>query len=151
MSPDISYMLGVAQLGRDEPSIYVISRSDAVIERFVKIAMGSFGIAPNKLLSSEEEGVKRILFYDSAAKRLMKDALQERERIFKYKNDYSASYLAGVYDSKGFANGGAVYLGRIDIVDIIVLERLGFHMAGKGRVRNSEEFLEFIKRYSAKL
>lgn len=150
LRPDICYMLGVAQFGRDEPSIYIISKIDDVIERFVKIAMGSFNIEPSKLLSSEDEGLKKILFYNSAAKRLMLDAIKDRERIFKYKNDYSASYFAGIYDSRGILDGKIVYLGRLDIVDIVILERLGFHMAGRGRVRNSKEFMDFIMPYSAK-
>jgi hypothetical protein len=38
-----------------------------------------------------------------------------------------------------------------DMMDIIVLERLGFRINKKGAIRDSGEFLSFIKPYSAAL
>ena len=153
MSPDISYVLGVSRLGKEEPSISVESRSDEVVERFTRIALQILGIRPEKMLVSEDDGLKRILFYDSRAKRLLSDALADRERIFKYRNEYSGSYFAGLFDARGGIDKRGLFLMHIDMKDVMVLVRLNFRVAGRGtfRIRNSGEFLEFIKPYSATL
>ena len=151
MSPDMSYMLGICSFGKDEPSISVLSRSDEVIERFVRMALSEFGIDPQKIVISEEDGLKRALFYHSAAKRLMKKALDEREHIFKYKNEYAASYLAGLFDSRGHGSPKGVMTGTRDMVDVIIMTRLGFRVSRAGRVQNANDYLKFIKPYSATL
>ena len=151
MSPDMSYMLGICSFGKDDPSISVISRSDEVIERFVRIALSEFGVEPQKILVSEEDGLKKVLFYHSTAKRLMKRALDEREHIFKYKNDYSGSYFAGLFDARGHGSPKGVMTGTRDMRDIIVLERLGFRVNRSGKVQNANDYLKFIKPYSATL
>ena len=151
MSPDMSYMLGICSLGNDEPSISVISRSDEVIERFVRIALSELGIEPQKIVMSEEGGLKRVLFYHSTARRLMKRALEEREHIFKYKNDYSGSYFAGLFDARGHGSAKGIMTGVRDMMDTIVLERLGFRVSKSGKVKNANDYLEFIKPYSATL
>jgi hypothetical protein len=151
MSPDMSYMLGICSFGKDDPSISVISRSDEVIERFVRIALSEFGVEPQKILVSKEDGLKKVLFYHSTAKRLMKRALDEREHIFKYKNDYSGSYFAGLFDARGHGSPKGVMTGTRDMRDIIVLERLGFRVNRSGKVQNANDYLKFIKPYSATL
>jgi hypothetical protein len=41
--------------------------------------------------------------------------------------------------------------GTRDMTDIIVLERLGFRVSRSGKVQNANEYLKFIKPYSATL
>ncbi len=147
----MSYMLGICSFGSDEPSIKVISRSGEVIERFIRIAMSELGIEPQKIMVGEEEGLHKALFYHSAAKRLMKRALDEREHIFKYKNDYAGSYLAGLFDARGHGSKKGVMSGVRDMTDVIILTRLGFRVARSGRVQNANDYLKFIKPYSVTL
>jgi hypothetical protein len=152
MSPDMSYMLGLCSLGKDEPSISAVSRSDEVIERFVRMALGEFGIDPQKIVVTEtEDGLKKVLFYHSTAKRLMMRALDEREHIFKYKNEYAASYLAGLFDARGHGSPRGIIAGVRDMVDIIIMTRLGFRVSRAGRVQNANDYLKFITPYSATL
>lgn len=151
MSPDMSYMLGICSLGKEEPSVSVVTRSEGVMERFVRIALSEFGIAPQKIVVSEEAGLRQALFYHSTAKRLMKKALEEREHIFKYKNDYSGSYFAGLFDARGHGSPRGIMTGVRDMTDIIILVRLGFRVARSGKVQNANDYLKFIKPYSATL
>ncbi len=151
MSPDMSYMLGISRLGTDEPSVSVVSRSDEVVERFVRIAVTTLKIQPEKIMFDEQEGVKRALFYHSKARKLMAKALEEREHLFKYKNDYSGSYFAGLFDARGHGSTKGILTGTRDMMDIIVLERLGFRVNRSGKVQNANEYLKFIKPYSATL
>jgi hypothetical protein len=151
MSPDMSYMLGICSFGKDEPSIKVISRSDDVIERFVRIALSELGIEAPKIIVTEEEGLKQAMFFHSAAKRLMKKALDEREHIFKYKNDYAGSYLAGLFDARGHGSKKGIMTGVRDMTDVIILTRLGFRVSRAGKVQNANDYLKFITPYSATL
>jgi hypothetical protein len=154
MSPDMSYMLGICSYGSEEPSIRVTSRNQEVIERFIRIAISELGIEPQKIVIGEEaEGsdLHSALFYHSTAKRLMKKALEEREQLFKYKNDYAGSYLAGLFDARGHGSPKGIMTGVRDMTDIIVLERLGFRVNRSGKVQNPNDYLKFITPYSATL
>ena len=151
MSPDMSYMLGICSFGKDEPSIKVISRSEEVIERFIRIAISELGIEPQKIVVGEEEGLHSAMFYHSTAKRLMKRALEEREHIFKYKNDYAGSYLAGLFDARGKGSTKGIISGVRDMTDIIIMTRLGFRVARSGKVQNANDYLTFIRPYSVTL
>ncbi len=131
-------MLGVCTLGVDEPSISVRSSNGEVIERFVRIALSSLEIDPRKLLVGEEGDMKSVLVYNSRLKRLMAKALEERERIYKYRNDYSGSYFAGLYDVGGSRKDKGIMLKTRDMIDIIVLERLGIGISNKGKIKGQE-------------
>lgn len=150
LSPDVSYMLGLCTIGREEPYVSVITQSDEVIERFVRIAVNSLEIDTKKILIVEKaDRFKQALFYNSTTKRLFLKALEEREQIFKYKNEYSASYFAGLYDSRGQTNYRSITIKTRDMVDVIILERLNFRITRSGMIKNHEGFRAFIKPYSA--
>jgi hypothetical protein len=151
MSPDMSYMLGISRLGKDEPSVSVVSRNGTVVERFVRIAIGTLKIPPEKIIFEDEDGLNMAMFYNSKAKKLMAKALEEREHIFKYKNDYSGSYFAGLFDARGHGSPKGILTGTRDMMDIIVLERLGFRVNKSGKVQNANDYLKFIEPYSATL
>lgn len=151
MSPDMSYMLGVSRISKEEPAVSVMSRNDEVVERFVRIALSQLDVAPEKIMFEEEDGLKRAMFFNSKAKKLMTKALEEREHLFKYKNDYSGSYFAGLFDARGHGSKKGIMTGTRDMVDIIVLERLGFRVSKAGRVQNANDYLKFIKPFSAAL
>lgn len=151
MSPDMSYMLGISTIGTDEPSISVTTPKYEVIERFVHLAVSVLEIDPRKVVVKEEGDMKEALFYHSTVKRLFKKALEEREHIFKYKNEYSASYFAGLFDAKGSGSRKGVLTGTRDMTDIIVLTRLGFRINRNGKVQNANDFLSFIRPFSASL
>lgn len=152
ISPDTSYLLGLYRCSaRNGPAISITTRTHEILERFIRIAMSSLEVEPNKLLLSEEEGSSTVTFYNSRAKRMLEDALNRRERIFKYKNEYSANYFAALMDCNGGVDGKGVFLQGLDAVDWIVLERIGFHSTSSGRKThfiNGKAFLEFISAFS---
>ncbi|MDE1865680.1 MAG: hypothetical protein KGH94_03545 [Candidatus Micrarchaeota archaeon] len=151
MSPDMSYMLGVSRIGKEEPSISVASRNGKVVERFMRIAISTLKILPEKIVFEEEDGLNIAMFYNSKAKKLMSKALEEREHLFKYKNDYSGSYFAGLFDARGHGSPKGIMSGVRDMTDIMLLERLGFRVSKSGRVQNANQYLKFIEPYSATL
>lgn len=151
LSPDVSYMLGLCTIGKEEPSISVSSPKYEVIERFVRIALQELGIDPRKVIVTDEGESKKAMFYNSMLKKLMTKSLEGRERIFKYKNEYSGSYFAGMFDARGKMDKRSVWSGTRDMKDMMVLVKLGFQVTRKGKIGNPNTFLEFIKPYSASL
>ncbi|MDE1810494.1 MAG: hypothetical protein KGH66_00405 [Candidatus Micrarchaeota archaeon] len=154
LNPDVCYMLGVYKAyKREEPCICLETDSEKLVERFVQIAVQRLDVKPEKLLIESTTPGTKAMFYNSKLKRLFEEALEDRERIFKYKNEYSASYMAALFDTGGWIDGKGIFI-RGDKMDFMLLERLGFHTTTRGAkcyLRNGVQFMAFIKPYSIKL
>ena len=154
LNPDVSYMLGTYKTNRkDEPCICLETDNERMLQRFVQIAVQKLGVKPDKMLIETTEVGTKALFYNSKLKRLFEQALDDRERIFKYKNEYSASYIAGMFDANGGIDKKGIFI-RGDRTDSMILERLGFHTTNNGvkcHVRNGKQLIAFIKPYSIRL
>ncbi|MDE1856714.1 MAG: hypothetical protein KGH98_01365 [Candidatus Micrarchaeota archaeon] len=155
LNPEVCYMLGLcSQFRRERSSIMTLSVLDSVTERFASIAMKEFGIEPNAIMVDKGEKDTRIRFYHSQIGRLFDQALERREHVFKYRNAYSGSYIAGMFDAVGREDGEALYFYGMKKEDAMVLERLGFHTVNKGRktyIANAAELAAFIKGFSLRL
>ena len=91
-------MLGVYSANRKEiPYIGIKTESPSMIEKFIKIAIEELGVLPNKIML-DEEGVH---FYNSKLKKLFEKALERRMKTLDTLNDYSGSYVAGLFDCSG--------------------------------------------------
>ena len=154
LNPDVAYMLGIYKANRrEEPCICVETDSEKLVERFVRIAVQRLEVKPEKMLVESTLKGTKALFYNSKLKKLFEGALEDRERIFKYKNEYSASYFAGILDSAGGVDAKGIFV-RGDKIDFMVLERLGFHTrtgGGRCHFRNANQFISFIRPYSIRL
>ncbi len=142
-------MLGMYAQGTRE-RIGVTSKSEEVVEQFVKLAMEEFGVEPNRILFESNESGTNVFFYNSKLKRRFDQALERRERLFKYRNEYSGSYIAGMFDVGGGKDRAGLYFRRLDAVDALILEKLGIHTTGKThvRVRNAGALITLIMGYS---
>ena len=152
LSPDTSYMLGLYRCGcRDSKAICLQTGNYILIERFVRIAVMELGTKTDAITIAKKGNATRAEISNSKLKKLMDRALEERDRLFKYRNEYSGSYFGAIFDCSGGTDGKRVYLDA-DPMDAITLERLGFH-TGKSRgrcyIRNSVEFMGFITPFSA--
>ena len=151
MNPDICYMLGVhASNSRAQSAVVMAVGSDALVERFVKIAVQQLGIEPSKILIRDLGTRKSAFFYNSKLRKHLDSTLERNEHIFKYRNEYSASYFAALFDCNGYAGKNGVSL-RLSARDSLILERLGFHtLTKKGRcyIANAQEFMLFVKPFS---
>ena len=68
--------------------------NDALIERFVKIAVQHLKYrCQNKILIKDLGKRKSAFFYNSKLRKLFDNALERKEKIFKYRNEYSSNYL----------------------------------------------------------
>ena len=148
-------MLGMYSCNVGE-AISIESKLPNIIERFTQIALQDLEIEPTKLLIKESGNAIIVMFYNSRVRRFFDKSLERREHIFKYKNEYAAAYLAGVFDSNGifgYKGREGAYLKKLDLANQMLLERLGFHTSsGKVlEIKNTREYIALIKAYSAKL
>lgn len=156
LTEQTSYMLGIYAHSPQEPSASVAaeSGSEAAIEKFSYIALNELGIEPNKILVSQDKDTYRALFYHSKIRKLFDRALERKTKLFKYENAHAAQYLAGTFDAVGGINTKGTYLAGIDAADSVILENLGLHTMQQGSkhyMNNAGKFIEFVKKYSAKL
>lgn len=150
MSPGVSYVLGACSQTMDGP-ILIKTPYYRVVEKFVKLSMDEFGIAPNKILISEDHGISEAKFYNSKLKKLMVDALERRVRLFKYRNDYSAEYVSGMFDVYGGVNAKGPYICGMGNHDMLILENIGIHTMQQGPksyVLNPSAFVSLIAGHS---
>jgi len=156
INPDTSYMLGLFHCSKGNMDIGVNTRNEKLVERFAAIAVNDLDIKPDSIrveINEQEANSIYAHFYNAKIRKLLQKALEEREHIFKYKNEYSASYIAALYDCCGRIGRSGLYISNLDTFDEVLLEKLGFHISSMKkacRIRNAKEFMEFIKDYSIK-
>ena len=152
IDPDLCYLLGICTIGTDSPLISASSGDDHVIETFIKTAIGRLAIDPKKISVEETGAVKNAGFYNSILKKKLLHLMSERERIFRYFNNYSGSYYAGIFDARGGVDRKGIFLKHLDPVDVIILERLGVRVTGRGifRMSTPSRFAELVRPFSAK-
>jgi hypothetical protein len=152
ISPDVSYMLGVYNCNTGSSQISIATASTEMVERFVRIAV-SLGTRPDAILITREEYGTKASISNSKLKKLFDNALEKRDRIFKYRNEYSASYFAGMFDCNGAADGRGIFIRGMQTYDSIILERIGFHTtanSAKCYIRKPLDFMMFISPFSVK-
>jgi hypothetical protein len=153
LSPDISYMLGIYRCNGSARNILLTTSDEKMIERFVKIAVMELDTRNEAISITKDGEIIKAEINNSKLKKLLDKALDERDRIFKYKNEYSGSYFAALFDCKGATDKRGAFLRGINAYDKILLERIGFHTAtntGKCYVRKSTDFVMFIAPFSIK-
>jgi hypothetical protein len=153
ISPDTSYVLGIYRCNNSYRNLYLETSSKELVERFVKILVMNLETRTDAIRIIEEEDFMKVEVQNSKLKKLLDNALDERDRIFKYKNEYSASYFAGIFDCNGAADKKGVFVRGINSYDKILLERIGFHTgssAGKCYIRKNMDFMMFIAPFSIK-
>jgi hypothetical protein len=153
ITPDVSYMLGIYRCNSSYRNLCLSTASKELVERFVKIAVMELDTRTDAITITQEGSITKAEINNSKLKKLLDNALDGRDRIFKYKNEYSASYFAAMFDCKGAADSRGIFIRGMNSYDKILLERIGFHTAtnsGRCYVRKSMDFVMFIAPYSVK-
>lgn len=153
LSPDVSYMLGIYNCNSSRGSVYISTESDKIVERFVKIAVLKLEIKPDYISVTKDDLRMEATIRSPKLKKLLEKALENRDRTFKYKNEYSASYFAGMFDCRGAVDRKGIYLKNISAYDAVLLERIGFHTntsASRTYIKNDMEFIMFVAPFSVK-
>lgn len=153
ISPDVSYMLGIYRCNSSYRNLCLKTASRELVERFVKIAVMNLGTSVDAVSITKEGDMTMVQLKNSRLKTLLDKALDERDRIFKYKNEYSASYFAAMFDCNGAADDRGIFVRGMNSFDKILLERIGFHTAtnsGRCYIRKGIDFMMFIAPFSIK-
>jgi len=147
LTPELSYIIGLWRKCRTFEGLGVKGRKE-LLEIFAKTAIELNLTTPDKMITEEN----RVFFYHGAYKKFFQDIEKEQLERFKYLNDYSANYLAGLFDGVGnIDENGVVSIQRLNKEDELLLLRLGFNTKRRAGVCIIERpliFLAFIKNYS---
>jgi hypothetical protein len=150
LNPNVSYLLGLYQCSPDK-EVGIATESQELVQKFVKLLIDEFGIAPNKILINESDKGTAVMTYNSGLKKLFNAALERKLKIFKWKNAYSANYIAGIFDCDGGVDAQGLYIKHLSESDGMLLELLGIHTFKKGSKSyfvNQNALVAFIKGYS---
>ncbi len=147
LTPELSYIIGVWRKCKSFEGLGVRGDKD-LLEIFAKEVIDKKLTAPDKLLTDDD----RIYFYHSAYRKFFQEVEKNQLERFKYLNDYSANYLAGIFDAVGnIDEKGIVSIEKLNRQDEMLLLRLGFKTKKSQGVRVMERplvFLAFIKNYT---
>ncbi len=146
LTPELSYIIGLWRKHRCVDGIGVKGDKD-LLEVFSKVVLDAGLTTSDKLLADED----KVYFYHTAYRKFFQEVEKEQLERFKYLNDYSGNYLAGIFDSAGTIDDkGIVFINRVNQLDEMLLLRLGFMLRRKGEILRIERpliFLAFIKNY----
>ncbi|MGI0141918.1 MAG: hypothetical protein ACREBF_04715 [Candidatus Micrarchaeales archaeon] len=148
LTPELCYIAGIVSKSRQsEKSMVGINTTiDNVIENFVEISL-KLGVDTKKIMIEDVEGVKHVYFYHSKLAKQIREIVEKETRIFKYKNEFSSSYIAGMFDASGKIRNGKLLISGLDKSDQLVLQNLGVHTMGE-RISNITQFVSLVKGHS---
>jgi hypothetical protein len=136
MSPSRAYLLGLWKSRRTKSGIGVEGRRE-LVEVFIKLCLDEGLAQPDKMKFSEgnAEEYGSCHFFNSALRAWLDSEMEKRQERLRFKNEFAASYFAGVYDARGGrlevkGKEYCYFLG--DNVDEMVLLRLGFRAKKEG-------------------
>jgi hypothetical protein len=149
LTPEISYMIALYSQLPSEDGIGVCSFNEGLAVLFASESLRLKLTAPGKILYKDDErGKKTVFFYNSKLEKFFKKILKEREERFRFINDFSSSYFAGVFDCCFSVVNGKLGIGKYNLKDALALDRLGFNaqkLRGTLIVGKPVEFLRFIQ------
>ena len=151
ISPDTSYMLGIYRCNNSHVNIFLETSSRELVERFIKIAVMELDTHQDAITITDDGEITSVEIKNSKLKKLLDAALDRRDQIFKYKNEYSASFFGAMFDCKGSVDKRGIFIRGVNAYEKIMLERIGFHTTtngGRCYIRGNNEFLKFIVPFS---
>lgn len=144
LTPELSYIIGLWKETRVPSGLGVRGREE-LRAVFMDSCLKAKVAEPGKVLSGEYS----VYFYHTAYRKFFQKVLDEEEERFKYKNEYSASFFAGLFDAVGeIGADGTVSFGKCKKTDEMVMYRLGFNTLrkmGRTYVVRPLKFLAYIK------
>jgi hypothetical protein len=146
LTPGLSYICGMIKYRRAKKGVGVFG-SPPLVQAFCS-AVVEQGLVESTMIQTDE---KRAYFFHSAYRTFIEKTLKREEEAFVHLNDYSASFLAGLFDSVGgFGENDIPYLAKHDAKDEFIIEKLGFITKSKGSrllIGPAEQFLKYISHY----
>lgn len=146
-SPELAYLLGLMTENKSNEGVGVKGDYE-IIEIFVKTVINLQIIECEKIIIKNNEAY----FFHHKWERFFKKIESDLEERFKYHNEYSANYFAGIFDAVGTIDSkGEVYFKKLNKINELLLSRLGFRLKRKKekvQILNPLMFLLFIKNYT---
>lgn len=145
LTPQLSYLIGLWKYRRSAEGLGA-QGLDEMCQVFAA-ELVNCGIA--KPEEVKVEGGK-VYTYHSAYRKFFEDTLARQDEVFKYNNDYSAAFYAGLFDAVGGENAGKVFLARADNADEICLMRMNWKVVrtgGKIWIGPADQFRAWIRQY----
>ena len=147
LTPELAYIIGLWKTRKTKEGIGVEGGPE-LLSAFVKGSLDAKLTTSNKLLTEED----KAYFYHSAYRRFFQEVLERENEAFKHKNEFCASFLAGLFDSRGgySHDGKTVYLSHADKIDEFVVLNAGFKaklIKNKMIILDKSDFLSFISKY----
>lgn len=146
LTPELAYIIGVWKGRRIKEGIG-IKASGELQGIFLKEVLRVMKIPPQKIQLIEE----KVFFYHSAYRKFFEETEKNQIDIFKKRNNYFASFIAGWFDSVGGVEKTLIYFAWANFKDQILIERLGFRTRFVGKnlfILDSKEFKNLIFNYS---
>lgn len=147
LTPGLAYVIGLWRARKTSEGIG-IEGNQRIRDIFLVQVLAQKIAEPDKIQLKED----KLFFYHSAYRAFFDDVVKNQLERFAYRNDYSASYLAGMMD--GFAGikddkeGKMIFFPKASASDEMLLLRLGFRAkrsGGKLMVISGDELLAFVK------
>ncbi len=153
LTPELAYVIGLWKSRRTSEGIGIHGSSE-ICELFLRECLRLKIAEPNKVRFIQPEKEARlegkVYFYHTALRAFFDDIVENELERFKYVNDYSASFVAGMFDGVG----GMSHDGRFPYFefgtreDEALILRLGFRVKREKKriiALEKEKFLAFLK------
>ena len=145
LEPHICYMAGLLSKSFGKSNEICIATSiDGIEKKFLDICVKRLKIDPSRIVIDERETHRRIYFYDSRLYKELKRIIEREDIIFKRRNEFSSSYVAGMFDAGGKVREGSLMIAGMTIKDQLTLENLGVHIR-KDRIVSISSFITLIQ------
>ena len=119
-------------------------------EKFVELCIKELAVQPNRLIIDDEGEERHVYFYHSRIYKRIHEIIGKQVRMFRWTNEFSGSYVAGMFDCAGYLHGNSLSIRGITSADAVMLEQLGIRTDGN-RIKNITKFIALIKGYSVLL
>ncbi len=147
LTPEICYIAGLNAPFKEKNAVGVETNIKEIETHFAELAMKLFEVDPTRIMVTEEEGRHSIYFYNSRIAKRLAEIRSKSDKLFRMQNEFSKSYLAGMFDSMGRISKSGVFMNGMHPVDEVFLANMGIHTKG-GRVTNISSLVSLIKNIS---
>ncbi|MDW8033886.1 MAG: hypothetical protein RMI79_02935 [Nitrososphaerota archaeon] len=138
LTKELAELIGFWKMRRTRKGVGVIGDLK-IQEKFVKKVLELKLVPPEKIIADK----KAVWFSHIKIKNFFEKTIKNQAEIFDRRNNLSAAYLRGMYESTG---EGPV-IRKASLQDQLLIERLGFTTKNKGStvlIRDFDSFKNFI-------
>ncbi len=148
LEPYICYLAGLQSRNCGERNAMgIFTKSEALEQKFVGIALKNLKIEPNHVLIEEKDGAHHVYFYHSRLGAQLRAISDKCNILFKMPTAQTRNYLAGIFDAAGHVSGKGLHISNITVPETVMLENLGVHTSGD-RIKDIRIFLALVRGFS---